>query len=280
MEGDMQTRPFIATLQLIMLTSALAVATTAAAQAVPRQPRQSAPRDRQIQMQFRGMDSDGDGVITRAEWRGNNQSFRNHDTNRDGVLSGEEIWEPRSNQPATDDDFNQLDRNNDGAVSRSEWRRDRDTFDRLDRNNDGVIARNEFPGLANDTRWDDRPPFADLDWNRNGVITAGEWKGAADDFRALDTDNDGVLSEREYRQNLANTGSPAYRAGRDRGMADGRKAGQEDRTINGGKWDLDGQRELETADAGYNNSLGSLADYQAGYRIGFRGGYRDGFGPR
>jgi len=58
------------------------------------------------------------------------------------------------------------------------------------------------------------------------------------------------------------------------------KAGREDKTINGGKWDLEGQRELEQADSGYRNELGTRTDYQAGYRAGFRVGYREGFGPR
>ena len=39
----------------------------------------------------RDMDTDRDGVVTRAEWRGSDQAFRNHDTNRDGVLSGAEV---------------------------------------------------------------------------------------------------------------------------------------------------------------------------------------------
>jgi hypothetical protein len=39
----------------------------------------------------RAMDTDRDGVVTRAEWRGSDQAFRNHDTNRDGVLSGAEV---------------------------------------------------------------------------------------------------------------------------------------------------------------------------------------------
>ena len=276
----MNARPFIGMLQLIIFS---AIAFNSGSVLAQDYPLQRSTRNRQVQMQFRGMDQDGDGVITRAEWRGNTQSFRRHDTNRDGVLSGEEIWEPRDNETNLDQAFDQLDRNDDRAISRAEWRQDRDTFDRLDRNNDGVIVRSEYVDsvdLNRDGRWENRPPFADLDWNRNGVITAGEWKRSAEDFRALDTDRDGVLSEREYNQNPANAGSPAYRAGHERGMADGRKAGQEDRTINGGKWDLEGQRELETADAGYNNSVGTREDYQEGYRIGFRAGYREGFGPR
>ena len=39
----------------------------------------------------RDMDRDRDGVVTRAEWRGSAQAFRNQDTNSDGVLSGAEV---------------------------------------------------------------------------------------------------------------------------------------------------------------------------------------------
>jgi hypothetical protein len=39
----------------------------------------------------RDMDTDRDGVVTRAEWRGSDQAFRNQDTNGDGVLSGAEV---------------------------------------------------------------------------------------------------------------------------------------------------------------------------------------------
>jgi hypothetical protein len=39
----------------------------------------------------RGMDTDRDGVVTRAEWRGSDEAFRKHDTNDDGVLSGGEV---------------------------------------------------------------------------------------------------------------------------------------------------------------------------------------------
>jgi Ca2+-binding EF-hand superfamily protein len=43
------------------------------------------------QMRHRGMDQNGDGVVTRDEWRGNDQSFRQHDRNGDGILAGSEM---------------------------------------------------------------------------------------------------------------------------------------------------------------------------------------------
>jgi hypothetical protein len=42
-------------------------------------------------------------------------------------------------------------------------------------------------------------------------------------------------------------------------------------------WDLEGQRELEYADAGYTPQAGSLSEYQDGYREGFRSAYREGY---
>jgi len=40
---------------------------------------------------FLEMDANGDGVVTRSEWRGSARAFRSHDWNDDGVLSGEEL---------------------------------------------------------------------------------------------------------------------------------------------------------------------------------------------
>ena len=42
-------------------------------------------------IRHRGMDRNHDGVITRREWRGNDNSFDRHDRNGDGRLSGREV---------------------------------------------------------------------------------------------------------------------------------------------------------------------------------------------
>ena len=119
--------------------------------------------------------------------------------------------------------------------------------------------------------------IATLDRDGDGSVSRDEWRDA---FDWLDADHDGRLSRRELdgaRSAAPVNESPAFRAGFERGMKDGLQAGREDKPRG---WDLDGQREMETADAGWQPSVGDRAEYQAGYRTGFRRGYTEGFGPR
>lgn len=187
-----------------------------------------APVSAQDAGRFRGMDRNRDGVITRVEWRGNDQSFRRHDANNDGVLTGAELA-AADDDPASD--FSLIDRDGNGHVTAQEWRQ---AFSQLDVNRDGSITQDE---LYVQSRYDQRA--SDRDSGRT---------------------------------------SAAFRAGRERGVVDGQQAGREDgaRRV----WDLEGQRELEQADAGYRQELGSREQYQAGYREGFRAGYADGYGVR
>src|SRR5688500_9584338 len=53
--------------------------------------RRAQSSETQLQARFRSMDTDGDSVITRAEWRGSARAFRQQDKNGDGVLSGSEV---------------------------------------------------------------------------------------------------------------------------------------------------------------------------------------------
>jgi Ca2+-binding EF-hand superfamily protein len=292
-------------------------------------------------IRFQGMDTNHDGVITRQEWRGNDRSFRNHDWNGDGRLSGDEVRLGANRQDRWDDNdiegsidreddwtdarFRSLDHNNDGRLTRAEWHASPELFARIDRNRDNVVSANEFKGGDDDDR-EDR--FADLDDNHDGRLSRGEWHGspavfdaldsnrdgvltraeavgtgsdARDEFRSVDVNNDGYVARNEWhwngagfdrldvnrdgrlsRQEWDNSAtatlpqqSAAFRAGYERGRQEGIQAGREDKPRG---WDLEGQRELEQADSGYQASMGNRADYQNGYRIGFRRGYREGFG--
>lgn len=296
-------------------------------------------------MRFAAMDTNRDGVITRAEWQGSDRSFQNHDWNNDRVLSGDEVrpgarrtrpreqppfdstereyefddWTPEGfrdldhdkngrvsrdewhfnlagfrradhnndgvitraeflNEEGVDDDredrFEWLDANNDNRVSRAEWHGTAERFDVLDDNRDGVLTRAEMRGGA------EAPPdlFTSIDVNRNAVIERQEWHWSVASFTSRDTNRDGRLTREEFGTTDPEINQrPTYRAGYNRGILEGRAAGREDRERNQG-WDLEGQRELETADSGYEPRLGAKAEYQAGYREGFRRGYREGWG--
>ena len=101
-----------------------------------------------IDMRFAGMDRNGDGRITREEWRGNDVSFNQHDWNGDGVLSGDEVRpgaQPNNRREMeARARFDRLDTNDDDAISLSEWTGTRNAFERLDRNDDGLLSFDEF----------------------------------------------------------------------------------------------------------------------------------------
>ena len=106
-------------------------------------------------------------------------------------------------------------------------------FDRADRNGDGRIARNEWTGTT----------AASSAWTQTATSTSRAQEFLADSGRS---------GERCHvrRRGPRNT-TRAYLSGYDRGRSEGRQAGKEDKGVNGGHWDLEGQRELEQADSGY-----------------------------
>ena len=188
---------------LSLALAAPAVLSGAPAQAlVKNRPLQQNPQyDDETNLRFEEMDTNGDGRVTRDEWRGNDRSFDVHDWNRDGMLSGDEL-RPGSRR-RTDRDrsvrFDQLDRDNDGYLSFSEWPRDRQVFYRLDRDDDGRLSRSELADRAgNGSRlsWDQR--FTEMDVNRDGRLSRSEWQRNPDAFERLDRNNDGFVSRDEF----------------------------------------------------------------------------------
>lgn len=199
----------------------------------------------QTKVEIQRMDRDHDGVVTRAEWRGSYAAFNQHDTNGDNVLSGNEVW--------------------DGGYRRN--------------NRSGADTTDE--GAFDD--WTAQA-FTNIDRNRDGRITLSEWQFDRESFNRADRNNDRVLSRAEFLGEVSDqprrtNWSGAYRAGYERGQTEGLAAGREDRDRNQG-YDLEGQRELETGDSGYEARFGSRADYQDGYRAGFRAGYPEGWNRR
>jgi Ca2+-binding EF-hand superfamily protein len=166
---------------------------------------------------FRAMDQNGDGAISRQEWRGSDQSFRVHDWNRDGVLSGAELGAAyRSGDANVPSDYDRtvlfndwsaarfaaLDRNRDGRLTQTEWLYDLDTFRRVDRNRDGVLIRSEFLGGDFDDDRGDR--FDYLDVNGNNRVSRDEWHASPEAFTWLDRNRDGVLTRQEVEGDLGN----------------------------------------------------------------------------
>lgn len=249
---------------------------------------------------FRGLDRDGDGRITRQEWNGSERAFNRHDWNGDGVLSGDEV-RPGARRAARQDrtqdgyyggepefddwtveGFDGLDHDRNDRITTDEWHFDRESFERADRDGNGVLTRGEFLGEPWTATGRAGDLFTRVDADDDGAIARREWPGSRGTFESLDADGDGRLTREELSGTAAPDSAPdsrrgpAYEAGYERGIVEGRAAGREDRQRNQG-WDLEGQRELEQADSGYERRLGSREEYQAGYRDGFRRAYREGW---
>ena len=224
---------------------------------------------------FSALDHNRDNRVTRDEWHFDPETFRRTDRNRDGVLSRTEFLGEDNQDDDRGDRFDYLDINNDQRISRAEWHGTTERFDALDDNRDGTLTRAEMRGTS------EPPPdlFTSVDVNRDSRISRDEWHWSRGSFDNRDANRDGMLTREEFGDSPATNRSQAWTQGRDRGLIEGRQAGKEDKQLRNA-WDLEGQRELETADSGYEARFGSKPDYQTGYREGFRRGYREGFGPR
>jgi len=114
-------------------------------------------------MRFQSLDRDHNGVITRAEWRGNDASFASRDWNHDGVLSGDELKpgavRPGVQRPASSRATAAPTPGGSGTGP------DAANFARLDKNHDGVLTREEDPD----------PRFSSVDFNHDGVLSPYEF---------------------------------------------------------------------------------------------------------
>jgi Ca2+-binding EF-hand superfamily protein len=156
-------------------------------------------------MRFRGMDRNNDGAISRTEWNGTRESFVVNDWNGDNVLSGEEVApgaqrNANNNRAVNPARFRDLDVDRDGFIERAEWRDSADAFDWLDRNNDNLLSRAEVAGRTGAAA---QPapavdPFDELDANNDGRVSLREYRWSRRQFIEQDTNDDGVLTRREF----------------------------------------------------------------------------------
>ena len=116
----------------------------------------------------------------------NNTSFRNTAPS------------PAPGLETVDNRFRGLDTNNDGRVTRSEWRGNDRTFYNQDWNNDGVLSGDEIrEGGRRQARRNADHDFDGLDRNRNSRIERREWQARGDEFNRLDVNGDNSLSRAE-----------------------------------------------------------------------------------
>jgi Ca2+-binding EF-hand superfamily protein len=227
---------------------------------------------------FYRLDHNGDGGVSRGEWHFNGEAFYRTDHNRDGSLSRAEFV--GSNNPDEDDDredtFDNLDGDRDGRLARQEWHGGRARFDALDHDRDGTLTRAEVVGSPDETAPD---LFTSVDANRDGGITRDEWHWSRASFDARDPNSDGRITREEAATGAVPVGlEQAHRDGYERGVADGRLAGQRDRE-RGIESSVESHPEWVRADGGYPEGSAARVAYQAGYRDGFRRGYREGLVP-
>lgn len=145
---------------------------------------------------FARMDGDRDGVVVRREWaRGEFPGFDEVDRDNDGAVTLDEYLSPLSSNAGT---FADLDLDGNGVLSRRELAVSATEWRRLDRNDDGVVNRTEYALLTPQTRTEPGRRFRDLDRNGDGVLSTNEWPDYRS-FSLLDDNRDGRLSIYEFR---------------------------------------------------------------------------------
>jgi Ca2+-binding EF-hand superfamily protein len=136
------------------------------------------------------LDKDQSGVVEGYEWPYNSEVFHKLDTDRNSVLSADELRNiSRAN-------IRDLDKNGNGRLDSDEWPGGFADFERLDENGDGRINANEYSQRGGE--WQKRQRFNQWDANRNGVIDAQEWNSAPRLLKRLDGNGDSRVSWEEF----------------------------------------------------------------------------------
>jgi len=171
----------------------------------------------QMQMpEFKDLDKNKDGKISKDEWQGPAQFFDRLDANKDGFIDEAE-WGAMRNRMGGGGGgrgFGEsltkfLDANKDSKVSRDEFAKMLTLFDALDANHDGELSQEELNGLfraintaANEAQnqatggVDVTNLFTKFDKNKDGKLTADEVTDERT-FKALDLNKDGSVTRDE-----------------------------------------------------------------------------------
>lgn len=187
----------------------------------PPDPATLAQRRAAYDEQFRAIDTNDDGKVSRAEFQVSAAlSFRESDIDGDGRATREEVMlleriaEDAREKARKEHCRTNPDCNGDGAIDLDEfvtYEADR-LMERLDADKDGKIALQAFLTLAGPTTNVPGQPtyqqrreqvtrrFNEIDANKNGLIDAAEiraWAAAA--FKRIDLDGDGRINPSEWQ---------------------------------------------------------------------------------
>ena len=144
---------------------------------------------------FTSLDHNRDNRISANEWHFDLETFRRVDANSNDSISLQEFL-GEGVDDVRDDNFDNMDWNNNGRVERTEWHGGNAEFNRLDRNRDGVLTRFEVVGATQSL--DTYDQFQNLDYDRNGTLSRAEWHWSNASFATRDRNKDGVLSKQEF----------------------------------------------------------------------------------
>ena len=178
------------------------------------------------------LDTDHDGSISAAEMAAAPQALATLDKNGDGRIALEEVMVRRPEgaerggeqgggavSPDLVNTLFSFDENKDGKLSKAEVpERMQGIFLRADSDHDGLLTRDELTKatVAQDRRAPGGPPpdlvFRALDKDNDGVLSPPELAGAAAALKTLDKNGDGVLNEQELRP-MRGPGGPGGRGG-------------------------------------------------------------------